>query len=375
MYTRIHQNTILQALKPNFVVVLYGARRTGKTVLLNSVREVLGQEQVLMVNGEDLEAARLLSSQKLSVLERFVKGYKYLFIDEAQTIPDIGKNLKLMVDMIPGLHILISGSSALELYGMTGEPLTGRSLFLRLFPLAQMELEENMLEMKRKLEDRLIFGWYPQVITASNDQEKVEILQSVKNGYLLKDILVLDNLKDALFVLDLLRLIAFQIGSDISYSELARQLGVNVRTVQRYLDILEKTFVIFSLRGFSRNLRKEISMSPRYYFWDNGIRNTIISSYGDLNTRNDIGQLWENFCISERMKWQQYNRLYYNNYFWRTYDQQEIDLIEEHGEALHAYEFKWINRKAKIPVAFRQAYNNITFEVITHENYYDFIGV
>jgi predicted AAA+ superfamily ATPase len=328
-----------------------------------------------MVNGEDLEVARLLSSQKLSVLERFVKGYKYLFIDEAQTIPGIGENLKLMVDMIPGLHILISGSSALELYGMTGEPLTGRSLFLRLFPLAQMELGENMLEMKRKLEDRLIFGWYPQVVNASGEQEKVEVLQSVKNGYLLKDILVLDNLKDALFVLDLLRLIAFQIGSDISYSELARQLGVNVRTVQRYLDILEKTFVVFSLRGFSRNLRKEISKSPRYYFWDNGIRNTIISSYGDLNTRNDIGQLWENFCISERMKRQQYNCLYYNNYFWRTYDQQEIDLIEEYGGTLHAYEFKWVNRKAKIPVAFRQAYENFTFEVITHENYYDFIGV
>ena len=271
MYTRIHQNTILRALKPNFVVVLYGARRTGKTVLLNAVKKVVGEEKVLMVNGEDLEAAKLLSSQKLSVLERLVSGYQYLFIDEAQTIPGIGANLKLMVDMIPGLHILISGSSALELYGMTGEPLTGRSLFLRLFPLAQMELGEDMLKMKRKLENRLIFGWYPQVITANNDREKIEILQSVKNGYLLKDILMLDNLKNALFILDLLRLIAFQIGMDVSLPELARQLGANVRTVKRYLDILEKTFVIFSLRGFSRNLRKEISKSPRYYFWDNGI--------------------------------------------------------------------------------------------------------
>lgn len=375
MYTRIHQNTILKALRPNFVVALYGARRTGKTVLLNAVKKVVGEEKVLMVNGEDLEAAKLLSTRKLSVLERFVSGYKYLFIDEAQTIPGIGVNLKLMVDMIPGLHILISGSSALELYGMTGEPLTGRSLFLRLFPLAQMELGENMLEMKRNLENRLIFGWYPQVITAGNDREKVEVLQSVKNGYLLKDILTLDNLKSPLFVLDLLRLIAFQTGMDVSYPELARQLGANVRTVKRYLDILEKTFVIFSLRGFSRNLRKEISKSPRYFFWDNGIRNTIISNYGYLNERNDIGQLWENFCISERMKWQAYNRSFYNNYFWRTYDHQEIDLIEEYGGALHAWEFKWVNKKAKVPPAFRQAYKNFTFEVITNENYYDFIGV
>ena len=375
MFTRIHQNTILQALQPNFVVVLYGARRTGKTVLLHSVREAIGHEQVLMVNGEDLEVARLLSSQKLSILERFVAGYTYLFIDEAQSIPGIGLNLKLMVDMIPGLHILITGSSALELYGTAGEPLTGRSLFLSLFPLAQMELGEHMLEMERNLEDRLIFGWYPQVVTAENEQKKIEVLQSIKNGYLLKDVLALDNLKSALFVLDLLRLIAFQIGMDISYSELAKQLGVNVRTVQRYLDILEKTFVIFSLRGYSKNLRKEISKSPRYYFWDNGIRNTIISAYNDLKNRNDIGRLWENFCISERMKWQQYKRLYYNNYFWRTYDQQEIDLIEEYSNALHAFEFKWTDKKTKVPMAFRQAYTDFTFDIITRENYYDFIGV
>ncbi|MCK5701371.1 MAG: ATP-binding protein [Cyclobacteriaceae bacterium] len=375
MFTRIHQNTILQALQPNFVVVLYGARRTGKTVLLHSVREAIGHEQVLMVNGEDLEVARLLSSQKLSILERFVAGYTYLFIDEAQSIPGIGLNLKLMVDMIPGLHILITGSSALELYGTAGEPLTGRSLFLSLFPLAQMELGEHMLEMERNLEDRLIFGWYPQVVTAENEQKKIEVLQSIKNGYLLKDVLALDNLKGALFVLDLLRLIAFQIGMDISYSELAKQLGVNVRTVQRYLDILEKTFVIFSLRGYSKNLRKEISKSPRYYFWDNGIRNTIILAYNDLKNRNDIGRLWENFCISERMKWQQYKRLYYNNYFWRTYDQQEIDLIEEYSDALHAFEFKWTDKKTKVPMAFRQAYTDFTFDIITRENYYDFIGV
>jgi len=374
MFKRAHQNTILNALKPNFVVVLYGARRTGKTVLMNTIKELVGEKKVLMVNGEDLDTAELLASQKINVLIRFVKGFRYLFIDEAQAIPGIGMSLKLMADSISGLHIFITGSSALDLYGSTGEPLTGRSIFFRLYPLSQMELGENMLEIKRNLEDKLIYGLYPQVVVADLEQEKVDILQSIKNGYLLKDILALDNLKNALFVLDLLRLIAFQIGMDVSFSELARQLQVNVRTVQRYLDILEKAFVIFSLRGYSKNLRKEISKSPRYYFWDNGIRNTIISNYNGIKIRNDVGQLWENYCISERLKWQQYNRLYYNNYFWRTYDQQEIDFIEEFGGTLHSYEFKWGDKQPKIPVAFRQAYTNFTFDTITPKNFHDFIG-
>ncbi len=375
MYARSHYRMILKVLRPNFVVILYGARRTGKTILLNAIKDTVGPEEVLCVNGEDLEVSGLLSSQKLSVLQRFVKRYKYLFIDEAQNIPLIGANLKLMVDSIPGLHIFITGSSALELYEKTGEPLTGRSLYLRLYPLAQMELGENMLEMKRGLEEKLIYGLYPQVITSLHENEKIEVLQSIKNGYLLKDILALDNLKNALFVLDLLRLIAFQVGMDISVSELSRKLQVNVRTVQRYLDILEKTFVIFSLRGYSKNLRKEISKSPRFYFWDNGIRNTIISNYNNFKDRNDIGQLWENYCISERMKWQQYGRHHFNNYFWRTYDQQEIDFIEEYGDSLSAFEFKWGDKKCKAPSAFIQAYKKHSFQTITPANYYDFIGV
>ncbi len=374
MFKRAHQNTIYRALKPNFVVVLYGARRTGKTVLMNTIKELVGEDKVLMVNGEDLDTAELLASQKVNILVRFVKGYQYLFIDEAQAIPGIGMSLKLMADSIPGLRIFITGSSALDLYGSTGEPLTGRSIFYRLYPIAQMEIGENMLEINRNLEEKLIYGLYPQVVVAKLEQEKVDILQSIKNGYLLKDILALDNLKNALFVLDLLRLIAFQIGMDVSFSELARQLQVNVRTVQRYLDILEKAFIIFSLRGYSKNLRKEISKSPRYYFWDNGIRNTIISNYNGMKIRNDMGQLWENYCISERLKWQQYNLLYFNNYFWRTYDQQEIDFIEEFGGALHCYEFKWGDKQPKLPVAFQQAYNNYTFEAVTPKNFHDFIG-
>ncbi|MCK5368487.1 MAG: ATP-binding protein, partial [Cyclobacteriaceae bacterium] len=345
MYTRAQKENILKQLKSGFVVVLYGARRTGKTVLLNDIRQQMAKGKVLSVVGEDLDVAEILTDRRISTLSRFVDGYKYLFIDEAQVIPNVGATLKLMVDSIEGLHVFITGSSALDLYGQAGEPLTGRSIFLKLFPLSLMELGQNLLELKRDLEQKLIYGLYPQVVMASPNQEKKQVLQSIKNGYLLKDLLTLENVKDAAFVLDLLRLLAFQIGSDVSASELARQLKVNVRTVQRYLDILEKTFVIFSLRGYSKNLRKEISKSPRYYFWDNGIRNTVISNYNEIKMRDDVGRLWENFCISERMKWQHYNQVFCNNYFWRTYDQQEIDLIEEYEGRLHAYEFKWGNKK------------------------------
>lgn len=362
-------------LKPNFVVVLIGARRTGKTVLMNEVKKNLQNDKIIQVQGEDLETAEILSSNKLSVLKQFLKGYKYLFIDEAQEIPKIGKNLKLIVDNIPDISVFITGSSAFSLYGETGEPLVGRSLFLKLFPVASAELHEDFLQTKQNLSQKLIFGMYPQVITANTVFEKQTILESLKNGYLLKDILRLDNLKNSIFIIDLLRLIAFQIGKDISFSELASQLKVNVRTVQRYLDILEKTYVIFSIRGLSRNLRKEISKSPRYYFWDNGIRNVIIANFNDLKMRQDTGQLWENFCVSERIKYLNYNQILTNLYFWRTYDQQEIDLIEERSGKLYAFEFKYGMKKAKIPKVFAETYQNSEFEVINPDSFHKFIGI
>ena len=375
MYTRKQKANILSHLKPAFVVVLYGARRTGKTVLLQEIASQLPAGETLLVNGEDLDVAEILSDRRISTLNRFVKGYKYLLIDEAQSIPQIGAVLKLMVDSIPELHVLITGSSALDLYGQTGEPLTGRSIFLRLYPLSLMELNLNMLELKRSLEEILIYGLYPQVQQASNAEVKQAALQSIKNGYLLKDVLALDNLKDARFILDLLRLLAFQIGTDVSLSELARQLHANVRTVQRYLDILEKTFVIFSLRGYNKNLRKEITKSPRYYFWDNGIRNIILSNFNDMGLRDDVGRLWENFCISERLKYLHYTGIFSNQFFWRTYDQQEIDLVEERDGLLHAYEFKWGTKKVSIPTAFKNAYGNASFSVIRPDNYYEYLGV
>jgi predicted AAA+ superfamily ATPase len=374
MITRKIENQIFNSLKPSLVVGLFGARRTGKTVLMNIIKEQLSKNSILMVQGDNLDVTEILSSQRISILKRFVLGYDYLFIDEAQKIPNIGQNLKLLVDSTPELKIFITGSSALELRNKIGEPLTGRSKYFHLYPISYEELDEEYLTYKEKLEEKLIYGSYPLIVTSDNIREKTDALESIKNGYLLKDILELDNQKDSSFILKLLRLIAFQIGNDVSYAEIASKLNVNGKTVQRYLDILEKTYIIFSLTGFSRNLRKEYSKTPRYYFWDNGIRNSLISNYNSIAMRDDTGKLWENYCISERLKAASNNGLTVNYYFWRTYDQQEIDLIEEISGELNAYEFKFSSTKKKnIPSAFKNTYPKAKFKVVNPENFYEFI--
>jgi predicted AAA+ superfamily ATPase len=368
----IKKEILASLLKPNTVVGIFGARRTGKTFLMQQIEKELG-EKVLMVQGENLDVSEILSSQRLIQLKRFTEGVNYLFIDEAQKIREIGINLKLMIDNIPGLHVLVSGSSSFDLRKKIGEPLTGRSHFFHLYPVAQMELDENYVQQKENLELRLLFGGYPQVINASSSKERTAILISLRDGYLLKDILELDIQKDSLFVFNLLRLIAFQIGNDISFSELASRLNVNKKTVMRYLELLEKCYVIFSLNGFSRNLRNEYTQSPRYYFWDNGIRNVLISNFNSLNLRDDIGKLWENYCMSERLKKNHYQQKTVNHYFWRTYDQKEIDLIEESGGKLSGFEFKWSESKTRKPQQFLDAYEHSEFKVINRENYIDFI--
>lgn len=373
MISRIINNQLLTDLRPNHVTALFGARRTGKTFLMNELIKKIGSEKVMQVQGDDLDMADLFSSQRLSILKNAVKGYSWLFIDEAQKIPNIGNSLKLIVDTIPGLGVFITGSSALDLSEKTAEPLTGRSNYFYLYPFTQAELGQNMIEANQLLPDKLIYGLYPQVYLAQSQQEKQDVLSSVRNGYLLKDILSLDNRKDSVFILNLLRLIAFQIGNDLSYNELASSLNVNKKTVQRYLEILEKAYILFSLQGFSRNLRNEISKTPRYYFWDNGIRNSIINNMNPLSQRDDAGKLWENYCISERMKMNSYMRLPFSAFFWRTYDMKEIDLIEEKGGMLNAYEFKYSKSTAKKPTLFLETYPNSSFEVISKDNYIDFI--
>ena len=363
---------IVNHLKSGLAVGLFGARRTGKTVLMNQVSEKAPGKH-LMISGEDFEVQEIFSSQKLSLLKSTTSGYTHLFIDEAQKIPNIGINLKLIVDNIPDISIFFTGSSSFELYNQIGEPLTGRSLFLNLFGFSQEELNEDFLEARKSLDNKLIYGLYPQVFMEPGADQKEEILNGIKNGYLLKDILEFDLQKDSIFVLNLLRLIAFQIGQDISYSEMAGRLQVNVRTVQRYLNILEKMFIIFSLPGFSRNMRSEYTKTPRYYFWDNGIRNILIANLNPMNIRNDVGQLWENYCISERQKYLFYNRITANTFFWRTYTQKEIDYIEEREGILHAYEMKYSGRSAKAPALFLENYPGSEFTEINRDSYLDFL--
>jgi predicted AAA+ superfamily ATPase len=372
MIDRLVGKSILAEMDKGFVVGLFGARRTGKTFLMKQLKEQLAG--VLYVQGDNLDIAEILGQPRLSLLEPFVKGYRYLFIDEAQEIRGIGKTLKLVADTWPELKIFVTGSSATDLRDSIGEPLVGRSKFFYLFPIAQAEHNESFTEARTGLDQKLIYGNYPQVINADTTDDKAAMLASIRNGYLLKDILMLDRMKDPVFINNLLRLLAFQVGNDISYSELASNLQVSHHTIQRYLTLLEQTFVIFSLHGFSRNLRKEYSKAPRFYFWDNGIRNTIINNYSQLNARDDAGKLWENFCQSERMKINHYRGRHLSSYFWRTYDQKEIDLIEDSMGALAAFEFKWGTKPAKAPHAFSQAYPGASFEIINPENYLNFLS-
>lgn len=372
MIPRYITNRILKSLEPGKVIGVFGPRRSGKTVMMEYIKGKLAENDVLMVHGENLDAAEILSSRRVSVLKRFIDKKKYLFIDEAQKIPDIGINLKLITDEIRDVSVYVTGSSAFDLRSKIGEPLVGRSRYFYLYPLSLLEIADDFMKQKENLESQLIYGFYPQIYTADTIEDKKNGLESIRDGYLLRDILELDNLKNSLFIFNLLRLIAFQIGNDVSYSELALNLNVNKKTVMRYLELLEKNYVIFSHHGFSKNLRKEYTKSPRYYFWDNGIRNSMISNYNNLNLRNDVGQLWENFCVSERAKWLHYKNIAANSFFWRTYDKKEIDLIEESGGKLFAFECKYSKDNVKIPNDFKKAYPEAQFNIINRDNYLDY---
>jgi predicted AAA+ superfamily ATPase len=374
MISRYITKQIINSLEPSKVVGVFGPRRSGKTVLMNFIKDRMDKKNILMVHGDNLDVIEVLSSQRTGTLKRFIDNNRYLFIDEAQKIPNIGINLKLIVDTIPNVSILVTGSSSFNLRNKIGEPLVGRSQYFYLYPLSLLEVTKtNFLKQKEMLEEQLIYGFYPQVYTAETVERKIIELESIRNGYLLRDILELDNLKDSLFIFNLLRQIAFQIGHDVSYSELASNLNVNKKTVMRYLELLEKSYVLFSHHGFSRNLRKEYTKSPRYYFWDNGIRNSLISNYNRLNLRDDIGKLWENFCIAERTKYLIYKQISVNKFFWRTYDKKEIDLIEEHGGKLYAFECKYSKNYIKPPNDFTNSYPGSDFSVINKDNYIDYL--
>ncbi len=362
-------------LTPNKAVIIFGPRRCGKTTLLNKFVEDL-KEKYLFTSGEDVVVQNYLSSQSIDKLRSFIGDNKLLIIDEAQKIKNIGLNLKLIIDHIKGIKIIATGSSSFDLANTTGEPLTGRKYTLKLFPLAQFEIQniEQPFQRVANLEKRLIYGSYPEVILSNDNQVIERYLKEIVSSYLYKDILELEGLRHSDKLVRLLQLLAFQIGKEVSYNELGAQLGMSKNTIERYLNLLEKTFVVFKLSGFSRNLRKEISKNPRYYFYDNGIRNALNNNFNPLDLRDDVGLLWENYIISERLKKQEYLQILSNNYFWRTYDRKEIDLVEERQGKLFGYEIKWGDKKSKSPNEWLNNYSNSSFEVINRENYYDFIA-
>ena len=362
-------------IAPAKVVVLYGPRRAGKTTLIRRfVREE--DPEALVVSGEDISAREFLASQSVTALRAMVGKRRTLVIDEAQHVPQIGLNLKLLVDHVEGLRIVATGSSSFELAQQTGEPLTGRKVTLLLLPLAQLELSriEAAHETKAELDARLIYGSYPEVVLASAAEDREVYLKELAGAYLFKDILALEGIRHPDKLLRLLQLLAFQIGRDISVSELGNQLSTGKNTVQRYLDLLEKAFVLFGRMGFSRNQRKEIVKSRRYYFYDNGIRNAVISNFNPLALRDDVGALWENYIQVERLKHNLYTGRFAESYFWRTYDQQEVDLVEEHGGRLHGFEIKWSTKShARAPKAWTRSYPGSSFGVVSPANYLDFI--
>ncbi len=360
--------------QPNKVLIIFGPRQVGKTTLIKHFLSTATFKYKLD-SGDDIALQMSLSQANFKVLKEYVSGYELIVIDEAQKIPNIGLSLKIMVDQNPGLRIIATGSSSFDLAGQVGEPLTGRKKTLTLFPITQLELSKqlNPFELKQHLSDYLIYGTYPEVIAADTQKEKQAYITEIAHSYLLKDILELEKIKNSLTLLDLLRLLAFQVGHEVSHHEIAQNLKVDTKTVARYLDLLEKSFVIYNLRGFSRNLRKEITKKSKYYFYDLGIRNALIANFNALNLRDDIGRLWENFLFIERMKKQSYQQTNVNYYFWRTWDKKEIDLIEEREGRLFAYEFKWRNEKAKIPKEWLQTYDNASYEIINKENYLDFL--
>lgn len=374
MIKRSIEDIIYNRLTPNKVILLFGARRVGKTVLLNQILRRF-EGKTLLLNGEDYDSLVLLEPQSISNYKRLLAGIDLLAIDEAQNIPEIGKKLKLIVDEIPGIKVLASGSSSFDLQNKAGEPLVGRSTQFHLFPFSQFELsqQENVLESKQRLEDRLIYGSYPEVINLSDYNQKKDYLRDIVNAYLLKDILSIDGIQNSKKMSELLRLIAFQMGNEVSYDELAKQLGLSRNTVEKYLDLLSKVFVIYRLGAYSGNLRKEISKAGKWFFYDVGIRNAIIGNYNSIAQRIDIGQIWENYLLSERIKQNSNLSTDKTFYFWRTYDGQEIDLIEESTGTLQAFEFKWGDKVPKAPRAFTENYATTRFSVINQNNYLKFV--
>lgn len=374
MVDRILSKEIDKRLFKGKAIIIMGPRQVGKSSLLTA--KFKDNEDVIWLEGDNIEVQSIFENFSLSVAKSIIGNKKILIIDEAQNILNIGLKLKVVTDQLKDIQLIATGSSSFDLANKINEPLTGRKWEYTLYPLsfAEMVQHHGFWEEKKLLDQRLIFGYYPDVVMQNQDAKS--ILRSLSTSYLYKDVLRWENIKKSDRIVKLLQSLAFQVGSQVSYTELGNLCGLDNKTVEKYIFLLEKAFVIFRLPSFSRNLRNELKFSKKIYFYDNGIRNALIANYNPIELRSDIGVLWENFIISERIKKLHYTHGYANQWFWRTQAQKEIDYIEEYDGQIYAYEFKWNTKKTnKIPSDFAKAYPTAKFQVITPDNFQEFVGI
>lgn len=367
------KQSIKAALSPKRALIIYGPRRVGKTTLL---REYLAELErsgmchgIFSSTGDDFTLRELFQSERLKSILDFARPYGVVVIDEAQSIPSIGLGVKMIMDAFPEKSVILTGSSSFDLSTKIGEPLTGRHFTVTLFPIAQQEMSASRFELKNSLADFLIYGSYPEVLLEPERGARIKILTELVSSYLFKDVLALDKIKSSDLLRDIVKMLAFQVGSEVSLNEIAQVVKADVKTVGRYIDVLQKMFVIQRVRGFSRNLRNEISKKAKYYFLDNGVRNAVIGQFNDLSMRNDVGALWENFIAMERMKQSALSGSVDSYYFWRTHTGAEIDIIQESGNQIMGIECKWADKKKAAPALWRKTYPSAGFITITPENY------
>jgi len=374
MIQRLLQVNITNNLYKGKAIIILGARQTGKTTLLKEL--FFNQQDVIWLNADELDVQNLFEQSSSTRFKTLFSKYKTIVIDEAQRIKNVGLKLKLITDELPDKQLIATGSSAFELSNQINEPLTGRKWEYYLYPISFYEMvnHHGIIEEQRMLNERLVYGYYPEIVTSKGNEK--EVLKQLTDSYLYKDILMWQGIKKPEKLLKLLQALALQLGSEISYNELGQTIGLDNETVEKYIQLLEKTFVIFRLSSLSRNLRKELKLSRKIYFYDNGIRNALIANFNQPELRQDVGALWENFLISERIKSLHYKNIWTNKYFWRTHDQQEIDYIEERDGIIYGYEFKWNPKKTvRFSKTFLNAYPNSITNVISKDNYYDFLVI
>jgi len=372
MIDRLLLQNVRTRLNSGKAIIITGGRQVGKTTLLKMLFPE--KQEVLWLNGDEPDIQKLFENITSSRLRALIGLKKTIIIDEAQRIPEIGLRMKLITDEIPGVQLIATGSSSFDLAGKINEPLTGRKWEFTIYPISFKEMvsQHGLLEERRLIPHRIVYGYYPDIINNPGDERAR--LRQLADSFLYKDILVLDQIKKPERLMKLLQALAFQIGSQVSYNELSQICGLDPKTVEKYVLLLEQTYIIFRLNSFSRNLRNELKSSRKIYFTDNGIRNAIISDYNHAEARNDIGQLWENFLVSERIKYLNNDGLYRNLWFWRTTDQREIDLVEEDEGRLNVFEFKWNpGAKIKLPKLFLSAYPGAQFSVINRDNFDEFL--